>query len=321
MALERIVIRDPTGVARTVEVYPAGKRVCRFVVGTSTAGWTDKDCDYLCEGVDDQVEINAAIQALPNTGGEVIMLDGTYSISDQISVRREHVALTGCGESTVIHATTKKTMIRISADRALIQNMSLVGSDAGVDSGIRLSSATGCRIENVRITGIRDLSSTKAYAIHHGTPTHVGLIIRRCHISDCSEGISSMAQQTQIMETHVESTVRSCISVYNKNCIIMGNVCLNSGLNGIYTGSDHCVIQGNICVGFTKSGIRAVGLGNVISNNVCMVGSGLPEDYGEEQSPISTAATSSKNLMCGNYVPGKDCLDEGTENTYVNNKK
>ena len=25
----------------------SGKRTCRFVVGTSTAGWTQADCDYL----------------------------------------------------------------------------------------------------------------------------------------------------------------------------------------------------------------------------------------------------------------------------------
>ena len=44
-----------------------GKRVCRFVIGTSTAGWTAADCDYLCDGVDDNTEIQAALTAL--TGG------------------------------------------------------------------------------------------------------------------------------------------------------------------------------------------------------------------------------------------------------------
>ena len=36
------------------------KRTARFVVGTSTSGWTEKDCDYLCDGTADQVEINNA---------------------------------------------------------------------------------------------------------------------------------------------------------------------------------------------------------------------------------------------------------------------
>ena len=46
---------------------PTGKKVARFVVGTSTAGWTAADCDYLCDGTADQVEINNAITALPAT--------------------------------------------------------------------------------------------------------------------------------------------------------------------------------------------------------------------------------------------------------------
>ena len=65
-----------------------GKRTCRFVVGTSTAGWTEADCDYLCDGTADDVEINAAIQALPETGGEIVILDGTYSITATITVSK-----------------------------------------------------------------------------------------------------------------------------------------------------------------------------------------------------------------------------------------
>lgn len=47
----------------------SGKRTCRYVVGTSTAGWTEADCDFLCDGTDDQEEINAAINAIPEHGG------------------------------------------------------------------------------------------------------------------------------------------------------------------------------------------------------------------------------------------------------------
>ena len=48
------------------------KNVARFVVGTSTAGWTSADCDYLCDGTDDQTEINNAITATCETGGEIV---------------------------------------------------------------------------------------------------------------------------------------------------------------------------------------------------------------------------------------------------------
>src|SRR5690606_17909579 len=61
-------------------------KTVRFVVGTSTSGWTEKDCDYLCDGTNDQVEINNAITALPVTGGEIVILDGTYNITATINV-------------------------------------------------------------------------------------------------------------------------------------------------------------------------------------------------------------------------------------------
>lgn len=62
-----------------------GERYATIVVGTSTNGWNQSDCDYLCDGVDDQVEINQAIAALPTDGGEVLLLDGTYYLSVNIS--------------------------------------------------------------------------------------------------------------------------------------------------------------------------------------------------------------------------------------------
>ena len=64
-----------------------GKRYARVVVGTSTNGWTAEGCDYLCDGVDDEVEINAAAQDIPNSGGEILLLDGTYNISNYISLK------------------------------------------------------------------------------------------------------------------------------------------------------------------------------------------------------------------------------------------
>lgn len=60
----------------------SGKRTCRFVVGSSTAGWTQADCDYLCDGVDDQVEMTAALHALMELGGgEITILAGEYNLA------------------------------------------------------------------------------------------------------------------------------------------------------------------------------------------------------------------------------------------------
>ena len=62
--------------------------------------------DYVCDGVDDQVEIQAAINALPDmgdqwfspvAGGTIYFTDGNYNISDSIQVDRSSVSFIGAG--------------------------------------------------------------------------------------------------------------------------------------------------------------------------------------------------------------------------------
>lgn len=77
------------------------KRTCRFVIGTSTAGWTDSDCDYLCDGTADDIEINAAIQALPETGGKIVILDGVYNITKEIEINKNNTHISGNGGATI----------------------------------------------------------------------------------------------------------------------------------------------------------------------------------------------------------------------------
>lgn len=81
----------------------SGKRTCRVVVGTSTSGWTQADCDYLCDGVDDQEEINAAVAAVREKGGgEIAILSGEYRISQILEIESregEEIELSFAGEA------------------------------------------------------------------------------------------------------------------------------------------------------------------------------------------------------------------------------
>ena len=81
----------------------SGKKTCRLVVGTSTAGWLESDCDYLCDGTDDDVEIQAAVNALPEEGGTIVLLEGSYSLADSVQVERDCVEIRGAGPA--VHLT------------------------------------------------------------------------------------------------------------------------------------------------------------------------------------------------------------------------
>jgi len=60
---------------------------------------------YVCDGTDDQEEINDAIQSLPDSGGTVLLLEGDYFISAPIVINKTGVAIVGQGWATRIAIT------------------------------------------------------------------------------------------------------------------------------------------------------------------------------------------------------------------------
>ncbi|MAE63463.1 MAG: hypothetical protein CMJ18_04255 [Phycisphaeraceae bacterium] len=71
--------------------------------------------DFACDGRDDQVEVQQALDALPDAGGNVQLLEGTYELSGCVEIPRDRVTLRGVGRSTVLrHAPTD--WIKLAAD-------------------------------------------------------------------------------------------------------------------------------------------------------------------------------------------------------------
>ncbi len=130
---------------------PRGRGSARIVVGTSEAGWTADDCDYLCDGTADNVEINAAIQALPSTGGEIVILDGTYNISRAILVNKANVTLSGCGFGTRLVGEYDNNVCNIYASNCMVQNLFIKADGAVVC--ICINGFQNCVIQNNYLDG------------------------------------------------------------------------------------------------------------------------------------------------------------------------
>ena len=58
-------------------------------------------CDYVCDGVDDQIEINQAIDSLPDSGGEIHLSRGIFNISNPIFIRKR-IKLVGEGKGITL---------------------------------------------------------------------------------------------------------------------------------------------------------------------------------------------------------------------------
>jgi len=78
-------------------------RGATYVVAASDSATTSKaQADYVCDGTADDVEIQAAIDALPASGGEVRLLGGTYTFSAGVVARMDNLVISGVGKSTII---------------------------------------------------------------------------------------------------------------------------------------------------------------------------------------------------------------------------
>lgn len=206
-----------------------GKRVCRLVVGTSTAGWTEDDCDYLCDGTDDHIEIQAAIDALPETGGEIVVLDGTYQISAGLTIGKAHVAVCGKGSPTVQCLANISNMLEISSDYVQINGLRFSGDNIG-NSCIYLSAGKGHEISGNLFTGKSDGMLINGPLVAHGVVHHNhfkdngynGITITECDGIIVSENVFDSNKAYGIQSRSQA-----------KNSMAVNNVFVNSGFTGM----------------------------------------------------------------------------------------
>ena len=255
------------------------KRTARFIIGTATAGWTQEDCDYLCDGIDDQEEILNAYNALPKEGGEIVLLSGKYSITDKLYLREKdkHVILRGNGKSTVLSwekdvpYAEQSTMILFTAyislfDLCLDGNQKADGNFFG--GGHVANNLYNCFtvMNNVYII------NTKV-GVRSGGAWYENFAITNCYFASNEQAMNLFAERC-ILSNNIFRNNDSAIDFSSR-----GNYMYCAGNSiykeGEYTSSQYtiklasnstkCVIVGNVCIGKAPT---ISGTGNIVDNNV-----------------------------------------------------
>jgi parallel beta-helix repeat protein len=329
------------------------KRTARFVVGTSTSGWTEKDCDYLCDGTNDQEEIIQALNDLPATGGEVVILDGTYNITASINIPKDNVSIRGSGNATTLKrmydststdsGPTAKGLITLNEKSGCkIQGLQIDGNRAsftsGSNYGIYLYSSNNNTIAgntcNNNNNGIRISSSSNntvtgntcnnnSYGIRISSSSNNTVTGNTCN-NNSNNGIylSSSSNNTVTGNTCNNNSYGIDLSSSSNNTVT-GNTCNNNSYNGIYlSSSSDNTVTGNTCNN-NSYGIRLSSSdSNTVTGNTCIRGIGTPEDYTTAQRTILLSSTGNDyNLISSNNCMGKaPVVEGGTGNTLVNNK-
>ena len=258
-----------------------GKRIARFSIGTSTNGWTANDCDYLCDGTDDQVEINAAIQALPSGGGEIVILDGTYNISATILINRNNVSLIGNGRNTQLkrnwNSNNDEGIVTLNADYCSIKEIYFYGkSSTSYNHSIYVKYSNYCIINNnyIYVGTYNILLTNSGYNIisdNNCISGYNGIVLTNTssfntidnNIIDKIETNTSSDFNT--ISNNKSKNTSSVMRIFSANNTITGNN-FSNGFTGIllWTNATNNLVSGNT---FCNNDDYGISLSNNSSNN------------------------------------------------------
>jgi len=258
-----------------------GKRVARFTIGTTQNGWTAEEVDYLCDGVDDQEEIIQALNDLPETGGEVVILDGTYNITASINIRKNNVSLRGNGNATILKRMYNSTDTK---------------SGPTARGLITLNKKSGCKIQDLQIDGNRSrypaFYNCGIYLYSSNNNTITG---NTCDTNSSGIYLHSSSDNT-ITGNICNNNNNGYFGIFldsSSNNMITGNTCNNNYNYGIYLYlSSNNTITGNTC----NNNVQFFGIylyesdNNTVTGNTC----------NNNETGIHISSSSSNNTITGN---------------------
>ncbi len=279
-----VVINAPAGeINATVINAPTGRTAVYVVCASNSKQKTH--CDYLCDGTDDQVEIQAAIDALPSGGGRVILMDGTYYITQSINLD-SRVSLSGQGSSTILKVpdnTNPSYLPIIKLDSVYYSSISDLFIDgnkdhqsSGREDGIYINWGSHHKIVNTFIYRIYGAEGNGIYV--NGTPYDI-LIQGNTfnHIQDDGMDINGMIK-SQIIGNNINDCGDNGIDTEGVEfTTFSGNVILSCGGNGLELEQEgtnppltrYCTVTGNVIDSSGNDGIHVRSGGyNTISGNV-----------------------------------------------------
>ena len=314
-------------VAKNMDENRARTRSSTIVVAASDSAPNSKlAADYVCDGTDDQKEITAAISALPKTGGEIILLEGTYKLSSSITVSKSNITISGVGWGTKLESSTSSEMSILfsSCENCIVKDLyghmvtpRVIGNaqspssyhrleglnlylsdDDDMNSGVMFKYAKFCSISNCILKGFNN-------DIHCNNTTSI-TIANNILINPASAGI------------YISSSSASII--VSSNIIWQDGVLTNGqkGINIVDATCNHCIIDSNICY-HNYTNIYVNGSWNTISNNQTIQCSALSS--GPQPKSIHVAGSGTNNIISNNIITNTTYTnDGGVTNVFANNK-
>lgn len=252
-----------------------------FLVAASNASTAVKAvANYVCDGTADDVDVAAAITALPGAGaigGRIVLSEGTFTFSTMVDIPTL-VTVAGMGQSTKIttitnFAATQTAIFRLNGAGAVLRDLLIDGNKANQSSGtcpgVQVNAVADCRVLNVtaqncRGGGITGTGATDRLLISgclSTSHTDAGFIIGGCTgaivigciaTSNANQGFVALGSLRAIFSGNysASNTVDGfSLAVSSAFCQAIGNVTELNGRHGFFVGtSTDCSFLDNVCI-------------------------------------------------------------------------
>jgi len=212
----------------------------QFVAASDSDSQSFSKADQVCNGTNDEVQIAAAIAALPAIGGEVVLSEGNFSIGAIIQLNlaaNNHITIRGRGTTTSLNTTAGFVAATV---------FNVAGHDNNIfrDFQIDMSATTTNGLEAITLNvGVQEIlidnvtfESATGSAILVNSGADARLKITNCTFLNSGEAGILVTGST----THVQIT-------NNYFRFWAQNVAANKGISLV--GSKNCVISNNILIG------------------------------------------------------------------------
>lgn len=307
-------------------------RPATYIVAASNATAESKaHADAKCDGTNDEVELQAAIDAVETAGGGLVLLtEGTFTILDGIDLKSE-VHIIGCGlDATIIKvAATASTdfsiLSAVSRTEFSVGRLTIDGSAASIGQNHIGVEIDGCSMGVLRDMEVGQIDRDSSGGIGVSVDGSTDILIDNVRIVSCvwyglsitdsenvtyvnsvvklngAANITTDANATRLAFINVESTssVANGADISAPYSRVVGCSFNGNGIHGLKLGS-YVIVQGSEFTENGQHGIRLVsGDYNVITGNLIR---GNSQTTDNTYDGISIDASSDSNMISGNLV-------------------
>jgi parallel beta-helix repeat protein len=255
-----------------------------------TVGPAGSYADYVCDGVNDHSEIQAAINEVTALGGGTIILrEGVFMLGSRITIIGNNIRLAGSGNATILKMTAGANNDGIWIGNGTATPKGVVIESLKLDGNKANQTGMGCALQLLgnALSNVSDCHISAVTIVNWRYRAFTGQYTADCSVTKCSADQNGDTTDGGMKFT---SSIR---------CLYDSVICTNgggSGGNGLSfgPGSTYCTMTGCVIYNVPKDGIE------LKSSNYCTItGNTIALTGGIG---ISVLDGSKKNCIVGNVI-------------------